>query len=57
MPDYRAYVLNPDNSFKTVKEFNCDDDNAAIAEANKLLGSQDIELWDQGRKVLTLLAG
>lgn len=55
MPDYRAYVLNPDNSFKSVRTFNCDDDDAAIAEATKHLAGEDIELWDQGRKVATLL--
>ncbi len=57
MPDYRAYVLNPDNTFRTVKTFSCDDDDKAIAEATKLLDGQDIELWDQGRKVATLLDG
>ncbi len=55
MPDYRAYVLNADNSFKTVRTFCCDDDDAAIAEATKQLDGHDIELWDQARKVATLL--
>jgi hypothetical protein len=55
MPDYRAYVLNSDNSFKTVTTFRCEDDDTAIAEATKLLDGRDIELWDKGRKVATLL--
>jgi hypothetical protein len=55
MPDYRVYVLNPDNSFKSVRTMSCDSDDIAIDEATKLLDGHDLELWDQGRKVATLL--
>ncbi len=55
MPDYRAYVLNADNSFRTVKTFCCEDDDSAIEEVTKQLNGNDIELWEQARKVATLL--
>jgi hypothetical protein len=54
MPNYRAYLLNPDNSIKRVEIILGEDDETAVGEAKKLAGGHDIELWHRSRKVATV---
>ena len=54
MPDYRAYIVGIDATFKSVRaEFlhNHPDDATAIEAAKQLVAGHDIELWDRDRFV------
>ncbi len=54
MPDYRAYVLDRDRHIMGCEPLISDDDDAAIAAAERLVDGHDVELWQGARKVTTL---
>lgn len=54
MPDYRAYIIGKDRRIQGYEPLICDDDDAAIAAAERLVDGYDIELWQGARKVTTL---
>jgi hypothetical protein len=37
MPEYRAYILNPDGHIESFEPIVCNDDDAAIAHAKRLV--------------------
>jgi hypothetical protein len=57
MRDYRLYVTGPDGHITACLKFWCDDDEAAKERANQYRDGHDLELWHQGEKIATLLAG
>jgi hypothetical protein len=52
--EYRAYIVGGDGKFINFISLVCDDDSAAIAQAQTLLGGLDIELWSGPRLVIRL---
>lgn len=56
MRDYRVYVVGPDRHFIEKFEFQCADDDQAIERAKQYVDGHDIELWQQGRKVVEFKA-
>ena len=52
---YRCYFLSPANAIKDVAEFECRDDEAALAHARGLLIAQrdypGFELWEGARLI------
>jgi hypothetical protein len=51
MPEYRAYIVCSDGHFLGAVELICDDDEAAIKQAETLVDSHDIELWQLDRRI------
>jgi hypothetical protein len=52
MPDYRAYRVGKDGRILGVPDvISCNDDGEAIEQAQSLIGSDDIELWEGARLV------
>jgi hypothetical protein len=49
--DYRIYIIGRDGHFAYAIPLQCPDDNAAKAEAARLVDGQSIELWQLDRKV------
>jgi hypothetical protein len=55
MPDYRIYSITQDNHIASRPlTVVCDDDKTAVQHSQKLLGRNDIQLW-QGRRLVTRL--
>ena len=54
MAEYRAYIIGDDGHIQRFEPIVCDDDDAAIAAATRLVDGHDIEVWQAGRKVTTL---
>ena len=49
---YRLYTINRSGHVAgPPTEYECSDDRAAIQEANRLQGTADIEIWQDGRLV------
>jgi hypothetical protein len=51
LANYRAYVIGPDDRFQNVVVFDCVDDSAAIASAERLVDGHAVELWQLGRRI------
>ena len=51
---YRVYFLTSHDQIFRFIELDCKDDATAKEEAARLLGSDTIEVWHQGRKVCRL---
>jgi hypothetical protein len=51
MPEYRAYIVGSDGHFLEAVELICDDDEAAIKQAETLVDGHDIELWQLDRRI------
>jgi hypothetical protein len=54
MTNYRAYFLNVEGHVLSFVPLHCATDAEAIAQANRLLVDQDIEIWELGRKIAIL---
>jgi len=53
MPDYRAYLVDEDDSYCDVVKMDCVDDVEAIEKTRPLAGKYAVELWQLDRKVAT----
>ncbi len=53
MPDYRAYLIDPDGHIQSRIDFTCIDDDNARERAKQLVDGHDVELWELGRKIAT----
>lgn len=51
MAQYRAYLIGSDGHFLRSLDLICDNDDAAIENAEQLVDGHDVELWQQKRKV------
>jgi hypothetical protein len=51
---YRIYVLGATGRIIIRLHVNCSNDNAAITEARKYANRCDVELWRQGRRIVTV---
>ena len=45
MPEYRAYILDHDGRIQSFEPLVCDDDEAAVGRAERLVDGHDVELW------------
>lgn len=54
MPNYRAYIMGPDDSIQNFVVLECPDDDAAVAVASVLAAKDDVELWQRSRKIKRL---
>ena len=52
--EYRAYFVGHDGHFVSFEGLSCADDAEAIAQAQRLVGNQDIELWSGERFIIRL---
>jgi hypothetical protein len=52
--EYRAYFVGNDGHFVSFEGLSCADDAEAIAQAQRLVGNQDIELWSGERFIIRL---
>jgi hypothetical protein len=52
--EYRAYFVGNDGHFVRFVELSCSGDAEAIEQAQRLIGSQDIELWSADRFIVRL---
>ena len=51
---YRAYILDEDGRVRSFRELICLTDEEAKQKALQLVDGHDVELWQEGRQVLTL---
>jgi hypothetical protein len=49
MPDYRAYLVDEDDSFCDVVKMDCVDDVEATEKTRPLAGKYAVELWQLDR--------
>jgi hypothetical protein len=55
LADYRTYTIGPDGNFIGAEMLSiAADDAAAIETARRLVGEDDVELWDRDRLVVRL---
>jgi hypothetical protein len=52
--EYRAYFVGNDGHFVRFVGLSCSGDAEAIEQAQRLIGSQDIELWSGDRFIVRL---
>jgi hypothetical protein len=52
--EYRAYFVGHDGHFVSFEGLSCTDDAEAIEQAQRLTGTQDIELWSGERFIIRL---
>lgn len=55
MPNYRAYLVNKSDHFCSVVPLDCEDDAAAMKEAELLVDCYDVELWQRNRMISLFL--
>ena len=56
MPTYRAYHVDDEGHFHGVPQiFSVETDEAAIAHAQGLVDGHDVELWEQGGRLVAKL--
>ena len=53
MAGYRAYIIGIDGQFLRAIELVCPDDDTAKEYAKQLVDGQDVELWQDDRKIET----
>lgn len=53
MPEYRAYIVGADGHFHSSVPIECDDDSEAMKQAEQLVDSHSVELWQRDRKIAT----
>jgi hypothetical protein len=51
MPEYRAYLVGPDDHILHCVGLVCDDDEAAKEQAKILADGHNVELWQETRKI------
>lgn len=54
MPEYRLYLLGPEDRIRSGFDFVAEDDIAAYAEAKRRHHNHAVEVWSGARKVLRL---
>ncbi len=54
MIDYRAYVVGKDGHFQDFKVVEAENDEEAVAKAQKLVDGHDLEVWYLDRKITVL---
>jgi hypothetical protein len=54
MDEYRAYILGPDGHIQHRIDLICDNEEAAIEHAKRLVDGHNVELWQGARKIATL---
>jgi hypothetical protein len=53
MQEYRAYLIGWDGHIIDRVDLVCRDDEAAIGRAKHLVDGHAVELWHEGRKIVT----
>jgi hypothetical protein len=53
---YRLYQIGPDGRIKSGVDLDCADDAGAIEAADRLVGENDVELWQDKRMIARLEA-
>jgi hypothetical protein len=53
MPQYRAYILDPDGHITERVDLLCKNGKDAEERAQGLAGSCDVELWEENRRLAT----
>ena len=53
MAEYQAYMLASNGRITRRVDLECDDDDAAIKAAQRLVDYYDVELWQGTRKIET----
>jgi hypothetical protein len=51
MAHYRAYFVGQDSYFIKAVDLVCEDDDAAIKRAQKMVDGHDVELWQHARRI------
>jgi len=54
MADYRVYIIGDDGHFREAFPLVCENDDIAIEQAKQLVNGHDLELWQLGRKVVSI---
>jgi hypothetical protein len=49
--DYRVYIVGRDERFTGVREIDAPDDKAALRKAKQYVHGQDVEVWQQERRI------
>ena len=53
---YRAYVVGSDGKFQIAHSLDCEDDEAAVEAAKQFVADNDVEVWQQKRRITRLKA-
>jgi hypothetical protein len=56
MPEYRAYLVGPDDHILHCVGLVCDDDEAAKEQAKILADGHNVELWQETRKIAVIFS-
>jgi hypothetical protein len=51
---YRAYVVGSDGKFQIAHSLDCKDDEEAIEAAKQFVNGNDVEVWQQRRRIARL---
>ena len=54
MSEYRAYIIGEDGHFIDAAPLICEDDDAALKQAEQLVNGRPIELWSGKRFIIRL---
>ena len=54
MADYQAFAVGSDERFVLCESLICENDDDAVARAQRLVDGHDIELWSGSRLVIRL---
>jgi hypothetical protein len=54
MAHYRAYVIGRDDRIQKAVDLDCTDDEAAVEAARQFVDGNDVEVWQQNRKLTRL---
>jgi hypothetical protein len=51
MAHYRAYLIGRDGHYIKAVDLNCNDDDAAMKRAARMVDGHDVELWEHARRI------
>jgi hypothetical protein len=54
MPKYCLYFFGPEDDYQRAEVLICSDDEAAIFEAQRTIGANDVEIWKEGKMIARL---
>jgi hypothetical protein len=54
--EYRAYIIDGNDHFSSLRTFACDHDADAIKWAKQMVEGHDVELWSGTRFIIRLTA-